>query len=385
MAHAVLSPSAASRWLACTPSARLEQKFPDSAGEAAKEGTVAHSLAELLVRLGLGMITQAKYLFEFKQIEKSQYYNSSMMEYCDDYATFVIEKFNLAKSTTPDAKIFLEQRLDLTEYIPEGFGTGDCVIIADQVMYVIDLKFGKGVLVSAVENTQMKLYSLGALKDFDLLYDIERVEMTIHQPRINNISTFEIEKGALIAWAVKELMPRATMAFNGEGDFTPGPHCGFCKAKAVCRANADHQLELAAHDFKPSELLEDLEVSDILERAASFKNWIAAVESYALNAAVNEGKKWPGFKLVTGRSNRKYSDEEKVSEVLTPLFKPELLFAPQKLLGITALEKNIGKDEFAQHVAPLLIKPPGAPTLVPLADKRPEQNTAEAAAADFAQ
>lgn len=382
--HAVLSPSGAERWLNCTPSARLEQQFPDSAGAAASEGTLAHSLGELLIRLKAKLITKMAYVKELGIIQASTQYEHAMFEYADAYAVYVVEKLSEAQSHTKDAILFLEHRLNLTDYIPEGFGTGDTIIIADGVMDIIDLKYGKGVSVSAENNKQMMLYSLGALREFDYMYDIQTVRMTIYQPRLDSVTTFEMSVVALKEWAEKELIPRASLAFAGQGEFSPGPHCRFCRAKATCKANADYNLALAKYDFADSPLLKDEEIADILTRADAFINWIGAVGEHALNEAVNNGKKWPGFKLVEGRSNRTYTDEEKVAAKLIAEGFPENTLFTKKLLGITAMEKEIGKPDFSKHLSDLVVKPPGKPTLVPETDKRPEYHSADAAAKDFA-
>jgi hypothetical protein len=382
-AHAILSPSGASRWLACTPSARLEQQFPDSAGAAAKEGTLAHALGELIIRHKLGLINEVIYDQAILEIEASDLFDSSMMEHAENYGVFVLERYSDAQAHTSDALIYLEQRLNLTDYVPEGFGTGDVVIIADSVLDLIDLKYGKGVPVSAEENKQMMLYALGALREFDYMYDIDRVRMTIYQPRIDNFSSWEIPVTTLREWAETELKPRAALAFDGLGEYAPGSHCRFCRAKAVCKAHAEMHLGIAQYDFKNADLLTDDEVSDILSRADAFKNWITAVEDHALTEAVNNGKHWPGYKLVEGRSNRKYQDETIVaSKLLEAGFKEEVIYK-KEILGITAMEKAIGKKVFAAHLSDMIIKPAGKPTLAPLSDKRPEYNSCESAVNDF--
>ncbi len=383
-AHAILSPSAAHRWLNCTPSARLELQFPDKAGSAASEGTLAHRLGELLIRYRTKQVTKPVYVKALAAIHADPQFEPAMMEYAEGYAVFVLEQFSEAKSHTKDAMLFLEQKLNLTDYIPEGFGTGDVVIIADGTMTIIDLKYGKGVPVSAEQNKQMMLYSLGGLRDFDFIYDIRKVKMVIYQPRLDSISSFEMTVTNLRAWAESELIPRAALAFEGNGDFNPGDHCRFCKAKAVCRAFAEFNLELAKHEFKDAALLKDMEISEILDRADTFTQWLAAVEEWALNEAVNNNKKWPGYKLVEGRSNRTYVDEEKVASKLLSAGLTENIIYIKKLLGITAMEKALGKSEFSKQLNDLVVKPPGKPTLVPESDKRPEYSSIDAAAKDFA-
>lgn len=375
MAHAILSPSGASRWLACTPSARLEQQFPDSSGDAAKEGTLAHSLGELLIRMQLGLIFKKQFTQQLAEIKADGFYGNEMQRYAEDYRDFVLERFAEAKMTTSDAVLFLEQKLNLTEYVPEGFGTGDCVIVADGLMDIIDLKYGKGVLVSADQNKQMMLYALGALREFDLAYDIDRVRMTIYQPRLDNFSSFEMTVADLFDWAMSDLKPRAAMAFAGEGDFVPGKHCGFCKAKAQCRALADYNLALARHEFKLPDLLTDAEVAEVLEKIELLTSWAKSVSGFALTEALG-GKKWPGYKIVEGKSNRKFINPEAIAQkVIEGGWKAEDVWK-KSLIGIGDMETLIGKADVNRMLGEFIVKPPGAPALVPVTDKRPEFNSA---------
>lgn len=384
-AHAVLSPSGASRWLACTPSARLEQQFPDSAGVAAREGTLAHALGEILLRKEIGLINYSAYLKDLKGIQKNDLFSDEMQGYAEDYRDFVIERFNEAKAVTPDAQLEIEVKLDLRKYIEEGFGTGDAIIIGDGILDLIDMKYGKGVKVSAIENKQMMVYALGALYYYGLAYDIHTVRMTIYQPRMDNFSTWELPVTDLIDWTEKVLKPRAALAFAGEGDFNSGDHCRFCRAKAVCRANAEYRQEKIRDDFKTPDLLDDQEISDILERVSGIENWLTAVKDYALMAAVNDGKKWPGFKLVEGRSNRVIADEASVvKHLIQDMSYGEDLIYNKKIKGIGDLEKLLGKKGFADEIGKWVIKPKGKPTLVLESDKRPEISSADSAAADFA-
>lgn len=383
--HAILSPSSAERWLNCTPSARLEQEFPESTNDAADEGTLAHSLGELLIKNALGRIPKKVFNDLLREIMKNKHYNASMLDHCQDYADFVIEQFTAAKVHTEDAILYLEKQLDLSDYVPEGFGTGDAGIIADQWLTVIDLKYGKGVPVTAVNNKQMRLYSLGALKDYDDVYDIKMIRMIIFQPRLDSVTTDEISVKALRKWAKDELIPLAELAFEGSGEFVPGNHCGFCKAKAKCKAFATYNLELAKYDFSNPGLMSPKEIADVLERSKLFSNWISAVVEHALSEAVQHGKAWPGYKLVYGRSNRKYSDENKVVETLKEAGFGEDEIFDESLKGITALENIMGKKKFSALLGDLIIKPPGKPTLAPLNDKRPAYNSADAARLDFAE
>lgn len=383
MSHAILSPSGASRWLACTPSARLEQQFPDNVGDAAKEGTLAHELGETLIRLHTKEIKKTAYNKALKKIQENPMYNADMQEHAESYAAFVMERFRESQTKTKDAVLKIESKLDLTEYVPEGYGTGDAIVIADGVLDIIDLKYGKGVSVSCVNNKQMMLYALGALCEFDILYDIHTVRMTIYQPRLDNISSFEMEVTELRNWAETELKSKAQMAFDGLGEFVPGSHCRFCRARTQCRTNADEQLQLAKYEFQDTSLLTDEEISDILSKADTFKTWLKNIEEYALTEAIENGKKWDGFKLVEGRSNRIYLDQGKVAERLMETGYHESTIYTKSLLGITAMEKLITKKTFEALLSDLVIKPQGKPTLVPMADKRLELNSVQSAQNDF--
>lgn len=382
--HAILSPSSAQRWLNCTPSARLELQFPDKGSAAADEGTLAHALGELVIRRKLNRIQAHVFEIELAKIVADKLYDHAMSDHAEDYAVFVLERFADAVARTKDAQIALEVKVDLTDYIEEGSGTVDVRIVADYLLEIIDLKYGKGVLVDADQNRQMMLYALGALRDADSLYDIEQVRMTIYQPRLGNFSSFQMSVADLRKWAEEELKPRAALAFAGKGDFAPGKHCRFCKAAPVCKANADMNLEVAKYDFADPNLLTDEEISDILDRADGFQKWLESVEGYALDQAVNHDKHWPGYKLVEGRGTRKYTDEEAIAAKLKEQGFEEDKIAPRSLLGITNMTKEIGKKAFDTFLTDFIIKPPGKLTLAPLSDKRPEHNSTASAAADFA-
>ena len=381
--HAVLGPSSASRWMACTPSARLELNYPDTSGPAAQEGTLAHELGEMIIQYHNKLIKKVEYKEAVERIEANPMFNADMQGHAEDYASFVEERLAEAKGRTKDAVLQVEAKLNLTEYVPEGFGTGDAVIIADGVMDIIDLKYGKGVMVFCENNKQMMLYSLGALREYDFMYDIHTVRMTIYQPRLDNISSFEMSVSDLRKWAVEELIPKAKLAFDGVGEFVPGTHCHFCKAKVQCRALAEENLKIAKYDFADPILLADHEISDILTRAKAFVNWIGSIEDFALLEAIEKGKKWDGFKLVEGRSNRCYANEEKIALTLIENGFDEENIYTKKILGITAMEKAITKKTFESLLGKQIIKPQGKPTLVPASDKRAEWNSIESAINDF--
>lgn len=373
--HALLGPSSASRWLNCTPSARLEENYPDTAGVAAQEGTLAHELGETLIKHHHGLITEKEYLSALERISADPLYSNDMLDHADSYAAFVNEQLTAAKQVTTDAVLQIEAKLNLTDYVPEGFGTGDAVIIADGTLSITDLKYGKGVMVSCENNKQMMLYALGALREYDYLYDIHTVSMTIFQPRLDNISTFIMSVSDLRKWAVDELAPKAKLAFEGKGEFVTGDHCKFCKAKSRCKALAEANLTIAKYDFADPTLLTDAEIADILTKADAFKSWISSLEDYALAEALS-GKKFEGFKLVEGRSNRCYADQDKVADTLIKNGIPEEIIYTKSLLGITAMEKAISKKTFGALLTDLVIKPQGKPALVPATDKRQEFNSA---------
>ena len=358
--HAVLSASSSHRWLNCSPSARLEQEFEDRETEAAAEGTAAHALCEHKLRRALKMQSR-------KPISK--YDCEEMDTHTDNYVQFVLETIAQAKGHCADPIINIEQRLDFSCYVPHGFGTGDCIIIADKTLHIIDFKYGQGVLVEAEQNPQMMLYALGALRIYDTLYDIEDVAMTIYQPRRENISTWTITVSDLLSWAENELVPKARLAFDGKGEYMPGPWCTFCKAAVKCRARAEEKLALARYEFAQPPLLTDAEIEEILGKLDDLTRWADEIKSYAQDAALNHGKQWHGYKVVEGRSVRKYSDEEAVIEAANAAGYHDIF--RKTLLPITEMEKLMGKQEFAEVLSGLIIKPAGKPTLVPITDKRP--------------
>lgn len=363
-AHAVLSASASSRWLACPPSAKLNAEIPDITTDYAREGTCAHEIAEYKVNKLLGI--EAK-----DPTENLDFYDSEMEECTESYAQYIAEQI----SKYSDPVVMVEQRLDFSKYVPGGFGTGDCIIVADDVLTVIDYKHGKGVAVSAERNSQMMLYALGALKLFDSLYDIKEICMVIFQPRIENVSESVISVSELLHWAENELKPKAELAAKGEGEFCAGEHCRFCKVKATCRKRAEYNLTLAQYDFAPAATLEDREIEAILEKADALTAWAADVKEYALSQAL-AGKQWTGYKVVEGRSNRKYTDEKAVAEAVKAI--GENPYSEPEVLGITAMTKLLGgKKKFYELLSKYVCKPQGKPTLVPSSDKRKAWNPAQ--------
>lgn len=359
--HAILSASGAHRWMNCTPSARLELEFDDKSGSAAAEGTAAHELCEHKLRRALKMRSK-------KPV--SPFDSDEMDSYTDGYVEFIFEIIEQAKQSCNDPLVLIEQRLDFTKYVTDGFGTGDCLIIADGTLHIIDFKYGQGVLVNAEDNPQMKLYALGALELFDGIYDINKVAMTIYQPRRENVSTFTIFKESLYQWAEEILKPIAELAFAGDGQYCSGEWCHFCRAAVKCRARAESKMKLAAFEFALPPLLSDEEIAEILSSISDLTNWANEIMAYASDTAVNHGKNWPGYKIVEGRSNRKYTDEEIVAETAKEAGYRDIY--KQSLITITEMEKLMSKPKFNEILGGLVIKPPGKPTLVPVSDKRPK-------------
>ena len=362
--HAKLSASSAHRWMDCNPSANLEREFADRTSEAAAEGSAAHALCEHKLRKALKMRSTRPV---------SKYDSDEMEMYTDSYVEFVLEQIEVAKQHCTDPFVLIEQPLDFSCYVPDGFGTGDCLIVADKLLHIIDFKYGLGVLVEAEENPQMMLYALGALRLFDALYDIDTISMSIFQPRRENVSTWTITVAELEEWAEKTLRPKAELAFKGEGEFNPGPWCTFCKAAVKCRARAEEKLALARYEFAKPPLLTDEEIEDILSRLDDLTKWANEIAAYAQDAAINHGKQWNGFKLVEGRSIRKYSDESAVVAAATAAGYRDIY--KKSLIPITEMEKLMGKKTFAEVLGGLVIKPQGKPTLVPASDKRPAIHT----------
>lgn len=375
--HAKLSASSSHRWMACPPSVALEAQYPNTSSVYAEEGTHAHALAELILRYNNNEMTKRKFNSELKKLQDSPLWNQEMQTYIEQYAHDVWELFNEAKKTCKDAEILFEQRLDFSAWVEEGFGTGDVVIIADGTICVIDLKYGKGVGISAEDNPQLRLYGLGCIDTYGMLYDIERVKMTIIQPRLENVSTEELTVDELVKWADEEVKPKAELAYKGEGEYCAGDHCRFCKAKATCRARAEENLKLTQYDFKKPPMLTPPEIADILGRVDALEKWAKDVKEYALDAAVNKGITFPGYKVVEGRSVRKYTDEQLVAEALLGLYDADEIYN-KKLKGITEMYKVLGENHFEHLIGDLIEKPQGKPTLVPQSDKRPEFSKVDA-------
>ena len=364
--HAILSPSASNIWLRCTRAPRMCETIPDQQTDYARQGTQAHTLCQYKLEKALG--------YEVKDPREELDLLDEEMESCsDDYVQFVMQLLSEMRQTCSDPVILIEQRLDFSEWVPDGFGYGDCILVADGAMHVIDFKYGEGVLVDARENSQMMCYALGAINLLDNLYDISSVSMTIFQPRRENVSTWTQDKFELFGWADSVLKPAADLAYKGEGTFCAGEHCRFCRARATCRARAEYNLELARYDFAMPDTLEDDEISAILSKIDSLTSWAADIREYALTQALS-GKHFEGFKVVNGRSVRKYTSETDVAKAVT-----DAGFDPfeRSILGITAMTKLLGKRRFEEILGQFVIKAPGKPTLVPENDKRQAASSAK--------
>lgn len=364
--HALLSASSSHRWLACPPSARLCATKVDKGSDYARQGTEAHTLAAFKVLKALGQQT-------YDPSGDLQYFDAEMEDCTDAYRDFVLEQLAEARKHCDDPIVLVEQRLDFSRWVPEGFGTGDACIVADDVLHVVDLKYGVGILVNSEMNTQTMCYSLGLLEYFDGIYDISTVRMSIFQPRRGNVSTFEMSKADLLEWADTVLAPTAKLAFKGEGEFHAGEHCQFCAARATCRKRAEFNLEMARYDFEvPTELTDD-EVAAILPRIDELIAWGGDVKEHALRQAVS-GVHYPGFKVVAGRSITRYTDDEAVAAAVKAAGEDPY---ERKLLGLTAMKAMLGKKRFDDILGGLTYKPPGKPTLVSESDKRPALETAK--------
>lgn len=380
-AHAKLSASGSGKWLVCTPSAHLEDQFPDEQSEFASEGTFAHSVFEHLLGARLG-----KHLADLRPFKTDKYWSADLLDHVQSAVNAAWSQIEETRRECSDALVLLEQRLDFSHWVPQGFGTGDVVVVSDGLLSVADLKYGKGIPVIAQDNTQMMLYALGAYNQFAHLYEFDRVRMTVLQPRLDNWSSSELRVEDLLEWAETHVKPRAALAWEGSGDYVAGDHCSsyFCRARFTCAARASHAMTLAKADFAltdPALLTKD-QVVQVLARGDLVAKWISDVQAYALQQA-EAGHEIPGYKLVEGRSNRKYTDPDAVAQRLLAAGIDEALIYERSLLGLTAMEKALGKTKFAELLGDLITKPPGKPTLAPVMDKRAAISSVASAAVDF--
>ena len=382
-AHALLSASGASRWMNCTPSARLEENFENKSSSFAEEGTLAHEFAELNLKLSVGQFTPEQHAEQTAPFRASEHYSEEMEEYVQKHIDYVTQQFTEAKRLTPDAVLLIEERVDITHLIEDGFGTCDIIIIADGVLEVIDLKYGLGVRVSAENNSQLKLYGSGALEAYEMLYDIHTVRLTITQPRMDSISSWEISAEDLRAWGEDEVKPKAEQAYAGDGEQVVGDHCRFCKASARCKAQEAAALEATKHDFQNPMLLTDEELVEVYKRAPNVEAWLKSVGAFMYDEAL-AGKVWPEHKLVDGQNRRGWTDEKAVALILkgagVDLDKAHTV----KLKGIGDIEKLVGKKEFPTLLSEVVANKKTSPSLVHISDKRPAMGV-DQAKTDFAE
>ena len=357
--HARFSPSAANRRIHCPPSLLLEEQFEEGESIYVAEGTAGHSLAEHLIRKHLKMRTKRP---------TSDYYTDELVEAVDQYVSFVIGEIEAAKQECKTPVFMVEQRVDASEYVEGCYGTADMVIVTDKIVHIIDLKLGKGVEVHAEENPQLMIYGLGVLRMAESLYDIETVRMTIFQPRLNNSSTWDVSPDYLKRWGEEVLRPAGAQALIGAGEFSAGSWCRFCRARIQCRARAEAFLKLAQKEFSQPALLSDEEIADIISKADEIAKWASDVYAYAQDQAINNGKHWPGYKVVEGRSARKYTNEQDVVDAAICAGYKDIY--KTTLIGITEMERLMGKDQFREILGHLVYKPAGKLTLVPESDRR---------------
>lgn len=362
-AHSILGASAADRWMNCPPSAQLTAEMEDNETTFAAEGTAAHALAEWKVRKALKQRAGRR--------PTSDYWTDEMEECTDNYRDYIMDIVLTAQQHCSDPIALVEQHLDFSCYVPDGFGTGDFLLIADGELNIVDIKYGRGVAVYAERNPQMMLYALGALLQYDCLYDIEKVTMTIYQPRLSNVSVWEISAKEFYDWAEKEVKPKAELTAAGKGEFSPGPWCRFCKARTQCRARAESLLELTRLEFQPPALLTDEEIAEVMQKADELSKWASDVMAFASVEAIEKGKHWKGYKLVEGRYTRKFNvDDDTVAEAAKAAGYHDIY--NKSLITLTAFEKMMGKEDFKKVLGGYVTKPAGKLTLVPESDKRPE-------------
>lgn len=380
-AHSMLGASSASRWIACPPSARLCDAIPDDrSSEFALQGEAAHEYSEHLLRCYLSGYDGADVASVQAFEEDNPYFDAEMGEEVGKYVDYVIRTYETEEmdSLGIDVEFEIEQRLDYSAWAEDGYGTGDVLIVSDGVLHVIDLKYGKGVKVSAEDNTQLKLYALGAYDKYCGVYEFDDIHLHIIQPRLDNFSQYTLKVDELIHWADSIVVPAAKLAFAGEGEFKTGDHCRWCKVKGNCVARAEENMAALDHDFQEPALIPDDEMGAILHVALKLKEWAADVEAH-VKKQIMQGKKVDGWKQVRGRSSRKFTDLQKVSDRLYEDFVREDVFLKEpELKSLTQIEKALGKKAFKELLGDLVDKPEGALTVVPESDERQAVNTVDA-------
>lgn len=380
--HALLNPSGGERWMRCSPSARLTEHIADEDSDYAKEGTLAHSLWETFLKDKLGIWNPLQVVRQLEKIQSDRLYHKDMTKYAYEFSAYVLEVYNFYKAKDPTTVLIIEEEIDLSAFIPEGRGHVDIAIVTKDKIIAIDFKYGQGVWVSAKDNTQLKIYALGVLDKYLLDRDIEEIELTVYQPRLDNIDTDVIDIQTFTSWVSEVLQPAAQKAWKGDGEQVAGSHCKFCKIRSTCRANADFNLQLADLAFQEIYTLTDEEIKDILGKVDMLTAWAGDVKAYALSEAI-KGRKWEGLKLVEGRSNRKFKSEAKVVKMLTDNGFPEERIYNKTIKNFTEFQAELGKKYFDTLFKGFIIKPQGKPTLVPLSDRREEFKLQRSAEEDF--
>lgn len=376
--HAYLSASSANQWLNCPPSIKASEGIGDKTTTFAEEGTFAHELSELYFSNLYEELSDKDFKQQLKRYKQNEYYSEELREYVEQYVDIVEEKVNEARAQD-EPILFFEHRLDLTRYVPESFGTGDVIIYYNGTVEIVDLKFGKGVEVSALNNPQLRLYGLGAYELLKGFEDIHTIKTTIIQPRLHNVSSESMTADDLVSWGLNVVRPQALKAIEGKGEFKPGNHCRFCKIRHSCRARAEANLNASKELTTPTTLTDD-ELAELLHKLPDIKRWASDVEEYCREQALENNRNFDGWKVVEGRASRKYVDNEQVFERLKEHYDPKEI-SETKVLSISKLEKQIGKKKVAELLSDLVEKPQGKPTLVTEDDKR--QPITDSAESDF--
>lgn len=365
--HAILSASSSHKWLVCTPSARLEEKFPNKTSEYMAEGTLAHEIAEFkVISYFQETLPKATYTKRLNKFKKEEHFDNEMLAHTDTYLEFVKGE---ALQTSDKPFVAVEQKVDFSQYVPEGFGTADCILISGDTLHIIDFKYGKGVRVDAENNPQMKLYALGALSQFGMFYNIKYIKMSIVQPRIDNISTYEMPIEPLLEWGEKIVKPQAQKAFMGIGEFKQGDHCRFCRAKGACEFRANENMKIIEEVQNATGTLSNIDVGEFLTKTEGVDQWLKDIRSYALEQLL-KGEEIPGWKAVEGKSNRKLVDVDKAFQILEANGYDQAILYERKPITLTQLEKVVGKKKLTEAIGDYIEKPKGAPTLAKESDKR---------------
>lgn len=384
--HAILSASSSHRWLNCPPSARLEDKQSQASGAEApsvhaEEGTLAHEIAELRLEHELGNIAESTYVKKLREFKKHPRYYDGMEDDLDGYVELVVNSYKNILEEDDAAAVYLEERIDYSHIAPEGFGTGDAAIMGAGVLKIVDLKFGRGVEVSAEKNSQLALYALGLFESYDLVFDFETIELTIAQTRLDNYSTYSLTRDELLSWG-EVIKKVAQVAYKGEGKQLAGTWCKFCKVSALCNTLHKHNLALAKEEFKDASLISEERLLEIYKQVPILVSWAKDIEEYIKKRAL-EGKDWRGYKIVEGRSTRSWADEQALKRKLKELGHTPSQYEDKKLKSVAQMEKSLGKSYVSDNLYTLITRPQGAPTLAPEDDPRPRLNPNDSARADF--